>query len=115
MSVYLLAYSIVHYSSKEAQHMSTTIDSLTIAPAGTWQLDPVHSSVGFEVAYLGGTFKGQFRDASATLTVEDGKAQLTGAAQVGSVDVKDENFAAHLQSPDFFDAERNPELRFSAE
>jgi polyisoprenoid-binding protein YceI len=95
--------------------MTTTIDSLTIAPAGTWQLDLVHSTVGFEVAYLGGTFKGGFRDASATLSVEDGKAQLTGAAQVGSVDVKDENFAAHLQSPDFFDAEQHPELRFTAE
>jgi polyisoprenoid-binding protein YceI len=30
------------------------------------------------------------------------------------VDVKDENLAAHLQSPDFFDAERHPELRFVA-
>src|SRR5438067_5765552 len=28
--------------------------------------------------------------------------------------VKDENLAAHLQSPDFFDAERHPELRFAA-
>jgi polyisoprenoid-binding protein YceI len=31
------------------------------------------------------------------------------------VDVKDENLAAHLQSPDFFDAERFPTLRFVAE
>ena len=29
--------------------------------------------------------------------------------------MKDENLAAHLQSPDFFDAERYPELRFTAE
>jgi polyisoprenoid-binding protein YceI len=29
--------------------------------------------------------------------------------------VKDENLSAHLQSPDFFDAERHPELRFTAE
>jgi polyisoprenoid-binding protein YceI len=28
--------------------------------------------------------------------------------------VKDENLSAHLQSPDFFDAERHPELRFAA-
>jgi len=31
------------------------------------------------------------------------------------VDVKDENLAAHLQAPDFFDAERYPDLRFTAE
>ena len=36
--------------------MSTPI--LTVAPTGTWNLDPVHSRVDFEVRYLAGTFKG---------------------------------------------------------
>jgi polyisoprenoid-binding protein YceI len=93
--------------------MTATIE--TIAPAGTWQLDPVHSTVAFEVDYLAGTFKGDFRDVAATLAVEGDTARLEGVAQVASVDVKDENLAAHLQSPDFFDAERHPELRFTAE
>jgi hypothetical protein len=34
--------------------MTTTI--LTVAPPGTWSLDPVHSWVDFEVSYLAGTF-----------------------------------------------------------
>jgi YceI-like domain len=67
--------------------------------AGTWELDPVHSSIGFEVPYLSGTFKGQFREAKAKLVVRDGKADLDGSAVVASVDVKDENLSAHLQSP----------------
>jgi polyisoprenoid-binding protein YceI len=88
----------------------------TIAPAGTWSLDPVHSIVGFEVGYLAGTFKGRFHDVSASLTVgDDGRATLEGSAKVASVDVKDETQNAHLQSPDFFDAENHPELRFTAE
>lgn len=94
--------------------MSST-ETLTAAPAGTWQLDPVHSSVAFEVAYLAGTFKGEFRQVDARLTVDDEGAALTGSAQVSSLDMKDENLTAHLQSPDFFDAERAPELQFSAE
>ena len=93
----------------------TTTETVTSAPAGTWQLDPVHSTVGFEVDYLAGTFRGTFREVEATLAAEDGSARLEGAAKVASVDVKDENLAAHLQSPDFFDAERNPELRFTAQ
>jgi polyisoprenoid-binding protein YceI len=93
----------------------STTQTLTIAPAGTWRLDPIHSSVGFEVDYLAGTFKGDFREVDATLAVEGKSARLEGAAKVASVDVKDENLAAHLQSPDFFDAERHPELRFTAE
>ena len=38
--------------------------------------------------------------------------RLEGVAKVASVKVEDENLAGHLQSPDFFDAERFPELRF---
>ena len=91
----------------------STIDTIAVA-SGTWQLDPVHSAVGFEVPYLAGTFKGQFRDVEAGLAVEGESATLEGRAQVASVDVKDEDLAAHLQSPDFFDAERFPELRFAA-
>jgi polyisoprenoid-binding protein YceI len=87
---------------------------LTAVPVGTWQLDPVHSSVGFEVDYMAGTFKGAFRDVEAKLDVEDSGAHLEGAAKVASVDVKDENLATHLQSPDFFDAEQHPELHFTA-
>jgi polyisoprenoid-binding protein YceI len=93
--------------------MATT-ETLTIAPAGTWQLDPVHSRVDFEVAYLAGTFKGEFHDVSAELEAAAGAASIEGIAKVASVDVKDENLSAHLQSPDFFDAERHPELRFAA-
>ena len=92
--------------------MSTTeIPMLT----GTWQLDPVHSTVGFEVDYMAGTFKGEFHELAARLDVEGERARLEGTTEVSSIDVKDENLNAHLQSPDFFDAERHPELRFTAE
>jgi polyisoprenoid-binding protein YceI len=93
--------------------MSTTTE-IRRTLMGTWGLDPVHSSVGFEVPYLTGTFKGQFRDVEAQIAVDDSEASLEGAAKVDSVDVKDENLAAHLHSPDFFDAQRHPELRFTA-
>ena len=86
----------------------TTTEIRQALPTGTWHLDQVHSSIGFEVAYMGGAFRGQFREVDATLA----DARLTGSAKVGSVDVKDENLAAHLQSPEFFDVERYPELRF---
>ena len=91
--------------------MSTLIEQQeTIAPSGTWQADPVHSSVGFEVKYLGvATFTGELRGFEASLA--DG--ELTGKAQVATIEVKDENLKAHLQAPDFFDAERHPEVTFT--
>ena len=88
----------------------TTTEIRQALPTGTWHLDQVHSSIGFEVAYMGGAFRGQFRELDATLH----DARLTGSAKVASVDVKDENLAAHLQSPEFFDVERYPQLRFTS-
>ena len=89
--------------------MSTTIEQAQTI-TGSWQADPVHSSVGFEVKYLGvATFTGELTDFEATLV--DGT--LAGQARVASVEVKDENLKGHLQSPDFFDAERHPEVSFS--
>jgi polyisoprenoid-binding protein YceI len=79
-------------------------------PTGTWALDPVHSTIGFELPYMAGIFRGTFKDADAKLS----GGTLKGSARVASVDVKDENLAAHLQSPEFFDVERHPELTFAS-
>ena len=92
--------------------MSSTIATRQSLPTGTWQLDAVHSSIGFEVEYIVGVFRGQFREVEATLVAGEDGAALRGSAQVASVDVKDENLAAHLQSPEFFDAELHPQLHF---
>ena len=91
--------------------MTVIETSKTIAPAGTWAADPVHSNVSFEVAYAGvNTFRGSFTDFDATLE----GASLEGSAKVASVDVKDEQLNGHLQTPDFFDAARHPEIAFTA-
>jgi polyisoprenoid-binding protein YceI len=89
--------------------MSTITTTTKTTPTGTWNADPVHSHVSFEIAYAGtNTFRGGFREYSVTL--KDGV--LEGSAQVASVDVKDEQLNGHLLTPDFFDAERFPEISF---
>jgi len=86
--------------------MSSTIEQTQQGiPTGTWKADTVHSSVAFEVSYAVSTFNGEVPQFEASL--ENGK--LMGVAQIASLTVKDENLQAHLLSPEFFDAERNPD------
>ena len=87
--------------------MSTTEQQTT----GTFAADPVHSHVGFEVPYAVATFSGEVPDFTATLA--DG--HLEGSARIESIRLKDETLQAHVLSPEFFDAERHPVLRFSGE
>jgi polyisoprenoid-binding protein YceI len=91
--------------------MTAIAPTASIPTGSTWTVDTLHSTVGFAVKHMVvSTFRGRFEKFDATLT--DGK--LVGTVDVGSIVVKDENLAAHLQSPEFFDAERHPELRFES-
>ncbi|PZS06755.1 MAG: polyisoprenoid-binding protein [Solirubrobacterales bacterium] len=94
---------------------TTTLESATGLPVGTWRLDPTHSTVGFAVKHMiVATFRARFEQFDAILTVDQDKAQLVGTVQAGSLIVKDENFQAHLGSPEFFDLEGYPEIRFAS-
>ena len=87
----------------------------TAIPTGIWKSDPVHSQAGFAVKHMVvGTFRGTFTDFSVTLANQDGEPRLYGAVRADSVQVRDENLKGHLLSPEFFDAERHPEISFVA-
>jgi polyisoprenoid-binding protein YceI len=80
-------------------------------PRGTWTVDPLHSVTSFAVRHMMvGTFRGEFGEIEATLT--DGK--LVGKVKVASLEIKDERLKGHLLSPDFFDAERYPEVVYES-
>ena len=95
--------------------MSTIATSKTALPTGTWNVDPVHSQVGFAVEYLIGTFRGSFSPVEGKLAAqESGGVALTGSTSAANVKVQDENLGTHLLSPEFFDAERTPAITFAA-
>lgn len=91
--------------------MTTTLTEQPI-PTGTWWLDTTHSSVAYAVRHSGvSLFRGGLTDFDAT--VVDG--ELRGSANVASITVQDESLQGHLLSPEFFDAERHPEVRFTTD
>jgi polyisoprenoid-binding protein YceI len=86
----------------------------TQLPASTWGLDPVHSTAGFSIKYMVSTFRAGFDKLDATLDTTGDTPVLTGSVDPASIQVKDENFHAHLQSPEFFDTERHPAVTFES-
>lgn len=88
----------------------------TQLPAATWNVDKIHSTVGFAVKHMVvSTFRGRFEDFDAALvSAEDGTLRLDGRVRADSIVVKDENLAAHLTSPEFFDTQRHPEITFAS-
>ena len=92
--------------------MTTATEQRTI-PTGTWAVDNAHSSANFEVEHGGvSVFRGGFKPIDATLVSSDDGVALEGRAAVERISVDDENIRPHLLAPDFFDVERNPEIRF---
>jgi polyisoprenoid-binding protein YceI len=93
-----------------------TEQGIVRVPAGAWRVDPTHSSVAFEVKHLMiATVRGHFSDFDGTLeAAEDdpSNSRAWGVVRVASIDTGNPDRDAHLRSPDFFDAERYPEMRF---
>lgn len=94
--------------------MSTTQTVQQAVPAGTYTVDPIHSTIHFAVIHNGvSAFRSGFLDYAATL--EGGDApKLEGTVEVASIDIDEEALKGHLSSPDFFDSERFPQLKFSS-
>ena len=89
-----------------------TDTAATTIPTGTWTIDPVHSSVEFHVTHTGvATVKGRALVVSGTIHGGE-EASIEGTVDASSLTTFDETRDAHLKTPDFFDAERYPELHF---
>ena len=86
-----------------------------VVPTGTWQADQLHSSVRIEVQHMGvSTFGAGFKEFDASLVSGPDGVVLEGTARVESFDVQDDQLRPHVLSPEFLDAERHPDLRFSS-
>ncbi|QNL50519.1 YceI family protein [Olivibacter sp. SDN3] len=81
-----------------------------------WKVDPIHSAVQFKVKHLViSTVRGSFNQFDGTI-VSEGEgfegAKVTFSVDVSSIDTNMGDRDEHLRSPDFFDAEKYPELVF---
>jgi polyisoprenoid-binding protein YceI len=91
-------------------------EAATLIPTGTWSVDPVHSSIRFDVVDTDSMMKsisGRFTDFEGT--VGGGEEQSArGIVRTPSVLTDNEQRDAHLRSNDLLGTERFPEIRFES-
>ena len=82
--------------------------------AGTWNIDPVHSTVGFSVRHMMvSKVRGSFGEFSGTIEIaEDGTPSVNATIDVTSIDTKNAQRDNHIRSADFFNAEVHPQATF---
>ena len=91
------------------------IDRTNLPAAGEWSFDLAHSRVGFVARHLMVTkVRGQFARFDGTFTIgedpTDSAVDVT--IDVASISTGEPQRDGHLLSPDFFDAENYPTIRF---
>jgi|SRR5579862_49246 len=92
--------------------MATT----AMAQAGTWQIDPRHSSAQFSVRHLGvSTVRGAFTKVSGSANynaADPSKGSLDATIEAASVDTRVEMRDNDLRSPNFLDVQKFPTITF---
>jgi len=85
-------------------------------PAGTYNIDPAHSIIGFAVRHLEINWvEGRFKDFKGTVNFDDKditKSSVEFNAKIASIDTGVEGRNKHLRTADFFDAEKYPDMKF---
>src|SRR3954464_1421483 len=93
--------------------MTAITDTATLIPTGTWTVDPAHSRVEFAVKHMGiATVRGNFGTFEGKLEIGAEGAHASGTVETASINTDEPQRDAHLRSPDFFDAETNPQITF---
>jgi len=88
-----------------------------VAKVSSWNVDKAHSAINFEVTHFFTPVNGAFEEYSGTILFSPddlANSKIDFEIDVASINTKNEKRDNHLQSPDFFNAEKYPNIHFEA-
>lgn len=95
----------------------TTAGSNSDLKAMSWTIDEAHSNVSFEVRHFFTPVSGKFQDYSSQINFDPenlDKSSIDVQIMVSSINTDNEKRDGHLQSGDFFNAEKYPQITFKS-
>jgi polyisoprenoid-binding protein YceI len=100
----------------QAEVQGREYQGVSIPPAGTYELDAVHTVVGFVARHMLSKVRGQFTEFSGTIEVGDSpeESHVEVEVKTGSITTHTEKRDQHLMSSDFFEIEKYPALTFKS-
>jgi polyisoprenoid-binding protein YceI len=118
MKVLLCALSLILPAGLWLGASGNAVSVVGADASGSYQIDPVHSSVVFGVKHLGvAWFYGTFNEVKGSFTLDEkepAKSSVEIEIPVASIDTRSEKRDGHLKSADFFSADEFPTIRFKS-
>lgn len=110
------AYVAFHPGVAVAEPDSTVWASEAPVQSGTYTIDPMHTSISFEIGHMGiAKVHGRFNKFSGEIDYNESdvtKSSVHVTIQVSSVDTAVAPRDEHLRSADYFDVAKYPEMNF---
>jgi len=87
------------------------------AAAETYNIDPVHSSVGFSIRHVFSKVPGNFTKFSGTITLDRAdleKSTVEATIEIKSLDTRSAKRDSDVQGADYFDSANHPTITFKS-
>lgn len=86
-----------------------------VAKEGTYAVDVQHSMVIFKILHVNvANFYGRFNTMSGEIVLDGKDSRMVIAVETASIDTAAEGRDKHMKSPQFFDAEKYPQMTFKS-
>lgn len=117
LSFYLIMYSFPFILFVYLVTMVSSIETHAVSTITKWEFDKAHSSISFKIRHYFTPITGHFNSYDGLIYFDATnlkESSIDVKIDVKSIDTKNDKRDSHLQTADFFEAEKFPFIRFKS-